>query len=151
MTIELEKDIATGPDFVHKLSTRLGMEGNRGRTERIIRKVLHILRERLTIEESMQVIAQLPIVLKGWYVHGWSPDHKKSRSKTIGDLAREIALEDRAARCGDFYGQGEVILAIRAFMETLADGGFPGEIEEMIDVMPPDLKHLMASWLLRYR
>lgn len=38
---------------------------------RIIRSVLHALRNRLSHQESFQLIAQLPMALKAVYVDGW--------------------------------------------------------------------------------
>jgi uncharacterized protein (DUF2267 family) len=140
-----------GNAFLKNLATRLGNENNEDKAMRVLRSVFHVLRLRLTPEESMQMIAQLPMALKGLYVDGWKLHHKKSRMKTIEQFAVEVVIADREAALGDFYGEQEVFAAIRAVLETLADYVSPGEIEDMIKVMPADLKQVMEAWTTRYR
>jgi uncharacterized protein (DUF2267 family) len=140
-----------GDEFLNRLALRLGDENNKDRAMRILRSVFHVLRQRLTPEESMQMIAQLPMALKGLYVDGWKLHHRKSKMKTIEQFACEVVLADREAALGDFYGEEEVFVAIRAVMETLADYVSPGEIEDMISVMPADLKQVMETWTVRFK
>jgi uncharacterized protein (DUF2267 family) len=140
-----------GQEFLNKLALRLGDESNKDKAMRILRRVFHILRQRLTPEESMQMIAQLPMALKGLYVDGWKLHHRKSKMKTIEQFAMEVVIADREAAWGDFYGEEEVFVAIRAVLETLADYVSPGEIEDMISVMPADLKQVMEAWTMRYK
>lgn len=38
-----------------------------------VRTVLHLLRDRLPVQESAQFAAQLPVLLRGVYYEGWNP------------------------------------------------------------------------------
>jgi uncharacterized protein (DUF2267 family) len=151
MHTHFEQLAQKGDEFLNRLAFRLGDEHNKDRAMRILRSVFHVLRQRLTPEESMQMIAQLPMALKGFYVDGWKLHHKKARMKTVEQFAVEVVLADRQAAWGDFYGEEEVLVAIRAVLETLADYVSPGEIEDMISVMPADLKQVMEVWTVRYK
>jgi uncharacterized protein (DUF2267 family) len=140
-----------GHEFLHRLAVRLGDEDDMEKAMRILCSVFQILRERLTIEESMQLIAQLPMSLKGLYVDGWSIHSKRRRLKTIEQFASEFVIAGRQSLLGDFYGEEEVLVAIRTVMETLADYVSSEEIEDMIGTMPEDLKQLLESWIMRYK
>jgi uncharacterized protein (DUF2267 family) len=39
-----------------------------------LRAVLHALRDRLSVEESVQLAAQLPTLVRGAFYEGWRPD-----------------------------------------------------------------------------
>jgi uncharacterized protein (DUF2267 family) len=38
-----------------------------------LRAIMHALRDRLTVNEAVQLGAQLPILLRGVYYDGWAP------------------------------------------------------------------------------
>ena len=62
-----------GNEFLHLLAFELGDKSNKEAAERITRAVFRSLRNLLTLEENFQLIAQLPLILKGLYVEGWAP------------------------------------------------------------------------------
>jgi uncharacterized protein (DUF2267 family) len=76
-----------GNEFLAKLAKNIGEENNLNFPFRILRSTLRVLRRYLTIEESMQLLAQLPIALKSIYVDGWKLHSKHDRIKTLEELA----------------------------------------------------------------
>lgn len=44
-----------------------------------MRGTLHALRDRLPIEEAVQLAAQLPLLIKGVYYDGWTPRNKPEK------------------------------------------------------------------------
>ncbi|RAY11552.1 DUF2267 domain-containing protein [Actinomadura craniellae] len=45
----------------------------RNQSYEALRAVLHALRDRLTVEESAKLAAQLPLLVRGVYYDGWDP------------------------------------------------------------------------------
>ncbi len=47
-----------------------------------LRSVLHALRDRLTVEESAHVSAQLPLLIRGMFFEGWTPARQPVRLRS---------------------------------------------------------------------
>ncbi len=147
MTLNFEKYAAKGHEFVNKVSVRLGDAENRDRAGRVVRSVLHGLRNRLTVEESLQLLSQLPMAIKSVYVEGWKLHHEFARIKTIEDFCEEVMKEDGRAVWRDFSSVDEAMLAIQAVMKTLADYVTAGELHDVIDLMPKEIKQHFMVWV----
>ena len=46
---------------------------NKQRSYRLLRQVLHVLRDHLSVDEAAQFGAQLPTLIRGIYYEGWDP------------------------------------------------------------------------------
>ena len=61
---------------------------------KVLRAVLHQLRDRLTFEEAVDLGAQLPIIIRGLYYEGWRGHRvpRKIRSKAIflDELSKDV-------------------------------------------------------------
>lgn len=147
MTLNFEKYAAKGNEFLNKLAVRLGDVENRDRAGRVLKCVLRALRNRISIEESLQLISQLPMVIKAVYVDGWKLNHDFVRIKTIEDFSAEVMREDGAAAWRDFSSIEEATDAIEAVMKTLADYVTAGELHDIIDLMPREIKQHFTVWV----
>jgi uncharacterized protein (DUF2267 family) len=147
MALNFEKYAAKGNEFVNKLAMHLGAEDNRDRAGRVLRCVLRALRNRLSVEESLQLIAQLPMVIKAVYVEGWQPNHEFTSIKTIEDFSEEVMKEDGLSAWRDFSSMEEALNAIEAVMKTLADYVTAGELHDVIDLLPREMKKHFLVWI----
>lgn len=48
-----------------------------------LRGVLHALRDRLTVDQSAHLSAQLPLLIRGLYFENWNPEPLPSRDRSI--------------------------------------------------------------------
>jgi uncharacterized protein (DUF2267 family) len=101
----------------------------------VLRAVLHQLRDRLTIEEAVDLAAQLPIVVRGIYYEGWQPSKVpikvKKRQEFVDEVnSRELPIAVPAER------------AVRDVFALLAHHCDPGEISDVIAQLPRELKAL---------
>ena len=53
-----------------------------------LRSVLHVLRDRLSVDEAVALGAQLPMLVRGFYYEGWHPAGKPNRSAPRKRLSR---------------------------------------------------------------
>ena len=149
MPTTFEKHAMKGNEFLHKLARNLGDEKDRERAGRILRSVLRALRNVITAEESIQLLAQLPVAIKGVYVDGWKFGHSRPRIRTIEDFAAEVIHEQGVSAWRDFANEVEVFDAIRAVMETLSEYVSEGEFSDIIAVLPKDIGETVNFGIFR--
>ena len=56
-----------------------------------LRATLHALRDRLTIEETAQVAAQLPMLIRGFYFEGWIRPGNRLRNAIGTSFSPELS------------------------------------------------------------
>lgn len=145
--MNFEKHAAKGNEFVHRLAIRLGNEKDRERAGRVLRCVLHALRNHLSFEESFQLMAQLPMAIKAIYVDGWSPSRQHAKIKTISELAEEVRKEDGLSTENDFPGVSDAMDAIEAVIRTMADYVSSGELHDIVSILPSEMKSYFLEWM----
>lgn len=106
---------------------------------RALRATLHVLRDRLPVDEAAQLAAQLPDLLRGVYYEGWNPSKTPARFHT-----REELLE-RVAREAPYHGHTEASYALQAALTVLRRRVSAGEMEDVAAVLPADVAQLVAG------
>lgn len=101
----------------------------------ILRAVLHQLRDRLTLEEAVDLGAQLPLIVRGLYFEGWRP-HKVPRKIRAKDAFLDELSKDVLPYTYP------VDWAVTTVFSLLANHCDPGEIADVIGQLPTDLKEL---------
>ena len=102
----------------------------------VLRCVLHQLRDRLTIDESVQFAAQLPMIVRGIYFEGWQPRRVPDKAvKTRQEFLDALAVRMLPRRLPP-EPMAQCVFAI------LAHHLDPGEISDVIGQLPEDIKGL---------
>lgn len=57
----------------------------------VLRSVLHAVRDRLPPDEAVQLAAQMPMLVRGFYYEGWHPADKPERYRHKQDFLEHIA------------------------------------------------------------
>lgn len=135
-----------GNEFLNHLATELGDKSNREGASRILRAVFRTLRNHLTLEENFQLLAQLPVVLKGIYVDGWAPMKKPPNvTRKLDGFYSEIMQEEGYLAWKDFSNEEEIAKAVKAVFKVMSDYVSKGQYEDMQAVLPKELKVLFKS------
>lgn len=147
MALDFDKYAMKGNEFLNILAEKLGDPTDRDRAARIVRSVFHVLRNHLSVEESMHLISQLPMALKGVYVEGWRIHQEHQKVQSLEDLANEVIKEEGNVAWRDFSNIEEVLQAVRAVAETLTEYVSKGEMEEAVGTLPKGLRKVLSEWI----
>lgn len=138
MSLEFEKYAAKGNELVNMLAEDLELP--RDNAARIIRSTLHALRNHLSLEENFQVMSQFPMIFKSVYVEGWKPSVKFERLHHMHDFLDEIRKQDGSSAAYDLGNDENAKRAVRGVFRTLSYFISKGEMEDIIAVMPLEIK-----------
>ncbi len=100
------------------------------RAYRALRATLHVLRDRLTVDQAAHLGAQLPMLVRGFYYEGWHPAATPRR-----DLSSKDAFLDAIQReAGDPQLDPEA--AARVTLAVLAAHLGAEEVRKVVDHLP---------------
>lgn len=149
MAMNFNQYAAEGNAFLKDYAREMDLEEDPARAARILTAILHALRELLTPEESVQMIAQLPMFLKAVYVNGWSLKKQKQKVKKLHEFITLVRALDGAAGDVDFDYSDEVAEQyIDATLVYLRKYVSEGEMQDIRGILPKDLKSLIHTRLI---
>lgn len=124
--------------WINAVEARAGWD-NKPRAWRLLKAVLHAVRDWLPINEAADFAAQLPTVLRGVFYEGWRPATvpvaERSKAAFIGRIEREFhndPLDDAEQ-------------AIGAVFDIIADKVTAGEIADVRQSLPGEIRALWAE------
>ena len=138
MSLDFNQYAAKGNAFVNRVAETLHVQ--RDQAARIVRSVLHALRNRLSHEESFQLLAQLPMALKSVYVDGWKYSDNYIRLRRPEEFLDEIRKEDDGMAGYDFGNDQRAALATAAVLNVLFASVSEGEANDLINTLPESLQ-----------
>lgn len=106
---------------------------------RVLRAVLHVLRDRLTIDVAAKLAAQLPTLIRGIYYEDWDPSRKPMPPHTIDTFLEHVVSEGR------FSGESEASVAVTAVAAVLRKHLTLDEIEAILAIMPEKIRVLIEA------
>jgi uncharacterized protein (DUF2267 family) len=122
--------------WLNEIMTELDWPDQPHKAYLALRTVLHALRDRLTVEEAVQLGAQLPMLVRGLYYEGWTLKGKPRKERHKEDFLDHI----KEAFKDDYTSRPESIA--RAVFKTLARHTSEGEIKDVKELLPKVLREL---------
>ena len=145
MSLDFEIYAAKGKAFVSLVAEELTIPTVKA--GKVIRAVFHALRNWLSHEESFQLVACLPMSLKGVYVDGWKFDKDIGHISHLNDFLDEVKREDEGRSEYDFENNSKAMIAVSAVFKALNYFADEDEMNEIINVLPPRLKTFITESL----
>ncbi len=105
-----------------------------------LRAVLHALRDRLTVEEAVELGAQLPMLVRGFYYEGWRPAGKPLKQRHLAEFLAHVERELGRRR------EDEVELLVRAVFRLLDHRITGGEVDDVKSILPRELRALWPEY-----
>jgi uncharacterized protein (DUF2267 family) len=130
-----ESTIHKSNQWLQELMALLGTD-DKQRAYAALRAALHALRDRLSVDESAQFGAQLPMLLRGLYYDGWDPSRVPLRLRHLEDFLERV----RESLPPDEPLQIEALT--RAVFALLAQRISAGEIRDVRRNLPEALAGL---------
>lgn len=124
--------------WLGEINRRMGWD-DRQRAWSALRAVLHVLRDRLSVDEAVGLGAQLPLLVRGAYYEGWHPSGKPDRIRKREDFVDRVASELRRQDGADVDEVTNVVL------DVIGEHISPGEAGHLARVLPRQISELWAG------
>lgn len=131
----LEDKVQKTYDWIKAVQEELGWDNPR-KAYRALRATLHALRDRLTVAEAVNLGAELPMLVRGFYYEGWTVSGKPLKERHKEQFLEHIQESMRS----DFDVDPDEVA--RAVFAVLARRISRGEIGDVKRVLPEALGDL---------
>ena len=140
-----ERQIHEANRYFNLLAEKLNHPEEQQRAFIIWRAVMHTLRDRMAISESLDLISQLPVILKGYYVDQWS--YSETPPETYDTIE---GMKNKVKNLQDRYGETDfdwkqptekiISITINSLREYLSEG----QLQHIRAQMPAEVKELVG-------
>jgi uncharacterized protein (DUF2267 family) len=125
-------------ELLGAIEETFGWSERRNQSYAALRAVLHAIRDRLPMEEAVQLGAQLPMLVKGVYYDGWNVNEvpvKMNRQEFVQAVREKFP----------FSVEGDIEEVIRAVVEALEDHIDQNQVDNVKNLLPQDLQAMMQG------
>jgi uncharacterized protein (DUF2267 family) len=129
--------------FVELLAVDLGCPQDIDKTKRILKAVLHTIRDRIIIAESFQLLAQLPMLIKGLYVENWKYTERPSKFRTKESLLQALIDSEHLSKPHDFPNETFAIFALNRVLKNISRYISPGEMKDIVAELPTEIQEII--------
>jgi len=129
----LDRTVHVTHAWINELDEQVGWN-NKARTYRLLRAVLHALRDRLQVNEAADLAAQLPSLLRGVYYEHWRPAATPVKNRSKADF---IATVEDSFKTDPLEKPAQAIMAVFELLSKKVSGG---EIDDVRHALPADLR-----------
>ena len=142
--MNFEQYVPDANSFVKEVALQLGRPEDTDHAYRVMKSVLHAIRDVLSPEESLHMIAQLPMIIKGVYVDGWHI-HTQQKIRSLEDFLQSLRSKNERSATRDFGDDETARHHTKCVLNVLKNHVTTGEIQHLIDQFPNELAEL---WLI---
>lgn len=136
-----DKHVQEANEFVKELSNNLGHPEEHTQTIRLLRAVLHTVRDRIKVGESLDLISQLPMMLKALYVEQWKYHEKPPLNyDDMAGMAEAVKKEQERMGEQSFDWQESTEDLVKTVLSSLRKYISDGQAIHVMEQMPKEVK-----------
>lgn len=150
MALYFDKYAQEGNAFLNRLATDLGHSQERDRTSLLLKAVLHTLRERITMQESLHLLSQLPMFLKAAYVEQWKyqeqPENYKTKTEFLGRVERlQHSFGER-----EFTWNQSTEELTQIVLSHLGELITEGQVDHILSNLPEEIRDFVENAMIKH-
>jgi uncharacterized protein (DUF2267 family) len=134
-----------GNRFINNLANALGNPDDTAHASRVTNAIFKALRDRITPSQSMHLVSQLPMALKGVYVDGWKISDELSNAKTQAEFFDDIRAFSAGPAGRDFGNDQQIREIVKIFFSVLRDYVDEGELRHIAQQLPEGIEELIEE------
>ena len=134
----IDRSVEKAHIWINDTADELGT-GDSHEAYRVLRAVLHAVRDHLSVDEAAQLSAQLPIFVRGVFYEGWDPSRTPEHTRDLDSFLAKIAREAGLA------GETEASFAATAVGRVLRQHVSAGEDDSVLRALPQPLRELLSA------
>lgn len=131
--------------IISELAEELGNPKDEDSAWRVLGSVLHTLRDRLSVDESFNLISQLPMLLKALYVEGWHPARQSTKLKSVDDFIQAVRNADKVSAGRDFGNDEKARAQLAATFRVLKGHISAGQLTYVERSLPRELREFIEA------
>lgn len=129
-----------GNNFLKRVAAELGAPDDTEHAFRVLQAVFYTIRDRITPQESLHFISELPMAVKAMYVNNWKIHDRRKKYETKAEFLNEIYNSINTSPI-DFgsSAEEEVQRVFKALKQTVSEG----ELEHVRGQLTPEIAELL--------
>ena len=131
----IDESVQQANIWINEVNERTGWD-NKQRAYRLMRAVLHAVRDHLSPDTAAQLAAQMPIFIRGVYYEAWDPSKTPVRERSKAKFLSRIQHEFQNDPLGDEEA------AVGAVLDLLDHRISDGEMENLRRSFSQDIRSL---------
>jgi uncharacterized protein (DUF2267 family) len=134
----IDHTVHTTHEWINELAGRLDWTSKRSAL-RLLRTVLHHVRDHLLIDELAQFSAQLPLLLRGMMFEEWVPKHTPIKERHVGDL--DDYIRTQMGDTEEYRGRPDVIKVFDLLNARIS----AGEVNDIRASLPSAIREIWPA------
>jgi len=143
-SMNFEEYASEGNRIIHEVALELGTDRNRA--ARILRVVLHAIRDRIPPDDAIEFAQGLPMALKGVFIDGYDISKTPIRIRSREKFIDFIYSKGEPTSAVDFPDRNAVAHALQGVFTVLQPNMDFGQVQQIKNLMNTDLVDLIEGY-----